>query len=583
MAYLYFFLLLLSTVEQPALLELVSPTRGTVLGAGEVAVVVALDGGGAAPRAASLCVAFDGPFTAEAASATMQHCVDVMVAPSAATSTLFVAEGLKPGTHSIGITLRFASGGVAASVGSFFDVIPAALRAVAAASRPPLRCRAKRRVILAAWGSLRYGGQQSLALAQARHLPRACYEYHYLHAEPLRRDDNNDDAVPLRAAFVAAGATLRYTPDLRLPRDVLFATLEELLAQLPDAESAAHARALSAWLASARVDVLIVPNTLTTQTVALLAIAKFAGVAVRVLELPNRDPPAAAAHLASALVAPSRSGCSDAAARALGLQCFAIAPVALDLAAQLPRCAGDAGAGLACGRREMGAPGQRATVTETITETVVVGFIGRLAPVRAPGLFLRVAAAATARLQQRKLASENARKGEAASVALLFVVVGGGPARTALMRHAAALGLRLNDSAPSGVSVRFLGPLFPATAALSVIDIFLNPATTETFGIATVEALAAGACVVACRYGPTPEIVSHDRDGLLVDCGESATVVDRFADAVLELVLNQTKRRAMALAGRLGAASAFSAQRFVERHDEMYAGLLSEAYVSDWA
>ena len=231
----------------------------------------------------------------------------------------------------------------------------------------------------------------------------------------------------------------------------------------------------------------------------------------------------------------------------------------------------------------MGAPGQRATVTEAITETVVVGFIGRLAPVRAPGLFLRVAAAATARLQQRKLASENVGKGEAASVALLFVVVGGGPARTALMRHAAALGLRLNDSAPSGGSVRFLGPLFPATAALSVIDIFLNPATTETFGIATVEALAAGACVVACRYGPTPEIVSHDRDGLLVDCGESAAVVDRFADAVLELVLNQTKRRAMALAGRLGAASAFSAQRFVERHDEMYAGLLSEAYASDWA
>jgi glycosyltransferase involved in cell wall biosynthesis len=549
-------------------LELTSPLQGDVLGS-EVPVVIGLAAGSAsdAGRKVSICATFDGawhglaPLSSSERQSAATQCMQVALPAFAIGGktvdefTLFVGDGFNPGTHTVDITLRFVDGvgtsgaPIAASAFALFDVVVPTL----ARAPPPLRaprCRAGRRLVVAAWGSLRYGGQQVLALAQATYLPRACFEYHYLHAEAL--DSSDAPLVALRPAFEAAGALLRRVEDFGLRDGVSFSTLDELLAGMSSAHDVARARAFVAWLGTARVDILVVPNTRTTQCVALLALAAIARVPIRVLELPNRGPSVAALVLASVLVAPSRAVCAaEAEAAARGVRCVAIPPVALDIAAQLPRCAGDADARLACAR----------------DGTVIVGFVGRFAARKAPGLFLRVAAAAKAKA--RALADADA--GAHANVRLHFVVVGGGAARGLLMEHATSLGLR------EGLDTTFVGARFPSTPALSTMDIFVNPSAMDTFGIATVEALAAGASVVACDFGPTPEIVTNGRNGILVQCADPGDAVERLADAVVALARNATRRGVLALQGRLTAVSRFSSARFVERHVALYAELVLEA------
>ena len=517
-------------------LVLTSPRRGAVLGS-EVPVVIVLAARSAsdAGRTVSICATFDGNWHGLASLSARQsaatQCMQVALPPFVADGqpldelTLFVGEGFNPGTHTVDVALRFVDGKgtegapIAASAFALFDVVVPTL----ARAPPPLRaphCRARRRLVVAAWGSLRHGGQQMLALAQATYLPRACFEYHYLHAEAL--DSIDAQLVALRPAFEAAGALLHRVADFGLRDGVSFSTLDELLAGMSSAHDAARARAFVAWLGTARVDILVVPNTRTTQCIALLALAAMAHVPVRVLELPNRAPSIGALALASVLVAPSRAVCaSEAEAAARGVRCVAIPPVALDIAAQLPRCAGDAGAQLTCAR----------------DGTVVVGFVGRFNSARAPGLFLRVAAAAKAKA--RALADTDARAN--ANVRLHFVVVGDGAARGLLAEHATSLGL------VEGVDTTFAGARFPSTAALSTMDVFVNPSAVDTFGIATVEALAAGASVVACDFGPTPEIVTSGRNGILVQCADPSYAVDRLADAVVALARNATWRSALAL------------------------------------
>jgi glycosyltransferase involved in cell wall biosynthesis len=93
----------------------------------------------------------------------------------------------------------------------------------------------------------------------------------------------------------------------------------------------------------------------------------------------------------------------------------------------------------------------------------------------------------------------------------------------------------------------------------------------EPFGIPVIEAMAAGIAVIATRGGAFPEIVEHERTGLLVDRGDAIGL----ADAISRLISDDQLRTAMGIAGRKRARELFSWDRVVGQLQGLYEGLHS--------
>ena len=94
--------------------------------------------------------------------------------------------------------------------------------------------------------------------------------------------------------------------------------------------------------------------------------------------------------------------------------------------------------------------------------------------------------------------------------------------------------------------VHFVGFQDPVGPFLDALDLYVHPARMEGFGIAVVEAMAARKAVVATNTGGLPELVEHERTGLLVasDNPEALSV------AVVSLLRDMTRREEM---GKRGA------------------------------
>jgi glycosyltransferase involved in cell wall biosynthesis len=86
-------------------------------------------------------------------------------------------------------------------------------------------------------------------------------------------------------------------------------------------------------------------------------------------------------------------------------------------------------------------------------------------------------------------------------------------------------------------------------AAFASADAFLFPSTTETLGMAMIEALASGLPVIAARTGATGEVVSDGETGLLYDPHSDAALVA----AVRKLVSDDGLRAQMGRKARVAA------------------------------
>lgn len=99
-----------------------------------------------------------------------------------------------------------------------------------------------------------------------------------------------------------------------------------------------------------------------------------------------------------------------------------------------------------------------------------------------------------------------------------------------------------------GALVRDLGPLPHARvqALMRRATLVVVPSRVEGFGLAAVEALAAGTPVAASRVGGLPEVVRHGKEGLLVAPSDPAAL----ADAVARLWTDGALRRRLAAGAR---------------------------------
>lgn len=121
---------------------------------------------------------------------------------------------------------------------------------------------------------------------------------------------------------------------------------------------------------------------------------------------------------------------------------------------------------------------------------------------------------------------------------------------------------------------------------LSHATVFACPSIYEPLGIVNLEAMACGAAVVASATGGIPEVVSHGETGLLVPLEQvsdgTGTPLDpdkfvaEFAAAMIEVVKDPARARAMGEAGRQRATDHFSWESIVEQTLDVYRSVLPE-------
>ncbi len=105
-----------------------------------------------------------------------------------------------------------------------------------------------------------------------------------------------------------------------------------------------------------------------------------------------------------------------------------------------------------------------------------------------------------------------------------LLMVGDGPERRSAELLVKRLGIKKD--------VLFLGNSSEVAEILCYTDVFLLPSKTESFGLAALEAMAAGTAVVSANSGGLPEVNVHGVTGYLSDVGD----VEDMAKNVLKIV-----------------------------------------------
>jgi len=139
---------------------------------------------------------------------------------------------------------------------------------------------------------------------------------------------------------------------------------------------------------------------------------------------------------------------------------------------------------------------------------------------------------------------------------LRYVIVGEGPERVPLEGLAARLGV--------AGRVDFLGQLPPEEALERAgrCTLFVMPSTDEAFGVAYVEAMAAGLPAIGCRGEPGPEEIAAAGDGfLLVPPGD----IERLTQRIDELLSDPRRLREAGQRARATVAAHFTWERCGEQ------------------
>jgi glycosyltransferase involved in cell wall biosynthesis len=136
--------------------------------------------------------------------------------------------------------------------------------------------------------------------------------------------------------------------------------------------------------------------------------------------------------------------------------------------------------------------------------------------------------------------------------ALRYLIVGDGPERPALEGLASRLGV--------AERVQIVGRLPPqqALARARACTIFAMPSIEEAFGVAYIEAMAAGVPAIGCRGEPGPEEIAAAGDGfVLVPPGD----VERLSQRIDELISDPQRLREAGLHARETVAANFTWER----------------------
>ncbi len=178
-------------------------------------------------------------------------------------------------------------------------------------------------------------------------------------------------------------------------------------------------------------------------------------------------------------------------------------------------------------------------------DTLLVLYVARLVPRKNVNLYVDVARTVIERIDKA-----------------LFMIVGDGPLKRTL--EGSVRGSSLERK------IRFLGGFSDDLVDVyHACDLFLSTSNYEGFGLAIVEAMAAGKPVVATSVGGVPEVVLDGSTGRL--CAPED--VSGLARAVLELLGDGRTREQMGRAAQERASELFDVRDMLKKYEELYISL----------
>lgn len=143
-----------------------------------------------------------------------------------------------------------------------------------------------------------------------------------------------------------------------------------------------------------------------------------------------------------------------------------------------------------------------------------------------------------------------------------LLMVGDGPDRGPAEHLAWTLGV--------GAYVEFPGKRNHVENLIRLSHVLLMPSEMESFGLASLEAMACGVVPVATGVGGLPELITDGEDGFLEDVGDIA----RLAGRVTELITDDALHARMAAAARATAITRFSTEKIIPQYEEFYKKVL---------
>jgi colanic acid/amylovoran biosynthesis glycosyltransferase len=150
-------------------------------------------------------------------------------------------------------------------------------------------------------------------------------------------------------------------------------------------------------------------------------------------------------------------------------------------------------------------------------------------------------------------------------------LIGDGPDRALLLRDIERHGLGGRVILDGELDRAALGERLRAAHALVAPSVPTAKGKREGIPVVLMEAMSSGVPVVASRLSGIPELVEHERSGLLVEPGD----VDGLAGALVRLHADPGLRRRLAAEGRRTVEEEFDVRRNAARLAEIFRGAAS--------
>ncbi|MFX1603897.1 MAG: glycosyltransferase family 4 protein, partial [Promethearchaeota archaeon] len=145
-----------------------------------------------------------------------------------------------------------------------------------------------------------------------------------------------------------------------------------------------------------------------------------------------------------------------------------------------------------------------------------------------------------------------------------LIIAGDGPTRIEVERKIEELDLCDN--------VHLLGVKSNMQEIMCSADAFLLNSRLEGMPLVLLEAMSCGLPVVTTPAGGIPELVRPGKDGIVTNGFEP----EEFAEAVIELLEDESLMKKMGKAGRRRVEESFSAEKIVGLYEEVFNEVLSK-------
>ncbi|MHA2046283.1 MAG: N-acetyl-alpha-D-glucosaminyl L-malate synthase BshA [Candidatus Thorarchaeota archaeon] len=144
-----------------------------------------------------------------------------------------------------------------------------------------------------------------------------------------------------------------------------------------------------------------------------------------------------------------------------------------------------------------------------------------------------------------------------------LIIAGDGPTRIEVERKIEELDLCNN--------VHLLGVKSNMQEIMCSADVFLLNSTLEGMPLVLLEAMACSVPVVTTPAGGIPELVRPGKDGAVTKGFEQ----EEYAQTIIELLENDSKRKSLGKAGRKRVEESFSAERIVKMYENVFQDAVS--------